>query len=1485
MEDSPQEARSNRRSRDTSYKSKAFEKFKQLKKGLKNKYEVDEIDNVYEVVEEKQYVKEVLSRYDDDWIVDDDGGGYVEDGRDIFDDDLDMESIAQASAKSKGTKRKTKNVSENAGKGKIQQMLSSLPSKKKVETKIDDDEMLSEILGEIDSSPSTSGQKPKIKEYSALAKKLAAKDYMKNFSQPSKKRVIERKSLPNEEAGEVTHGSVLKEVQSNVGKSTKKPQRNVTEQTVINPFKKVKETPAVKQPQTEAAQEVIEETPLETFDDTLTEDFDDDPMFEELDKTPTPVASSQKVASQTIETDLTQDDFGDDFDVTQIEEFESQPSGDVEEASEKLSDELQAEFETEWGNFMNKTVDIDNTTEALLDKSDIPTIDDEGKKIFRFFWWDAYEDPLKQRGTVFLFGRTYCEKSKSFVSCCVAVRNIDRRLFVLPRPYELGPDGQPTDTPVTFKKMYEEFNDRVLKPIGVSTFRSRQTSKKYAFDPNIPQESEYMEVRYPANDPKIDADLIPKKTRTFSKIFGVNTSFLEIFFLERKIKGPCWLDISNPVPVTNPLSWCKFEVNCTKMVDLKVTVTEKPLPPPPLVVTAINIRTCINRKTCGHEIVMASCLTHKKYAVDMQPPDPPFQQHFCVIASPGDQTLPFDIHDALSKYKATKVQKMDSEKGLLNFFVNQFSSIDPDLIVGHDLQGYQINILAERLSKLNTNIFNKLGRLKRSEKKNLEKSLFAGRLVCDIKISAKELIKSRSYDLDALCQVVLKLNENQRIELEPDDVPKMFKTTSDILKLISFTMQDTMYILKIMYNLNVIPLALQITNIAGNVMSKTLMGGRSERNEFLLLHAFSEKGYILPDKEYKKRGDGKQSSKKKPTYAGGLVLDPKVGFYDNLILLMDFNSLYPSIIQEYNICFTTLPISDNDENLFLPDSNLPPGVLPTEIRKLVESRRQVKGMMKKPDISLDLRMQYDIRQMALKLTANSMYGCLGFSNSRFYAKNLAALVTQKGREILTNTRDMIEKMNFNVVYGDTDSIMINTNILEYDQVFKIGVKIKQEVNKLYKQVELDIDGVFKYLLLLKKKKYAAVTLNKDKNGKLVAVKEYKGLDIVRRDWSQISSEAGKYILNQILSDQSADERIEHIREYLRKIREHLTEGKVPTPLLIITKQLTKEPHMYPDKNSLPHVLVALRYNQKSGGHFRAGDTVPYIICEDGTTNSAVQRAYHVDELKSNSELKVDVMYYLGQQIHPVVSRICEPIEGIDSYEIAECLGLDTKNIKRPRQAVNELVGENISRPEVKFRNVDKFKFICYGCKQDNIVEGALVGNAPFLERCRNADCSLKPIDYLPSIQNQLTLSIQSYINKYYENILICEDPACTNETNRLPLKFARKYPICTLCQKGVMFRVYNEQQLYTQLSYFQHIFDLSKLSKKPLMEQEIESGYSSLQDVVEKYLNHSGYSIIDLTDLFSMLDPHKKRETTTIDVNRDVDEDVQYMDEDEEEDV
>jgi DNA polymerase alpha subunit A len=198
-------------------------------------------------------------------------------------------------------------------------------------------------------------------------------------------------------------------------------------------------------------------------------------------------------------------------------------------------------------------------------------------------------------------------------------------------------------------------------------------------------------------------------------------------------------------------------------------------------------------------------------------------------------------------------------------------------------------------------------------------------------------------------------------------------------------------------------------------------------------------------------------------FAGGLVLEPKKGLYSRYVLLLDFNSLYPSIIQEYNICFTTVVRPEDDAIPALPRTGKQLAPLPVVIQVrpclwdsrpartaifqtgqsqaaalcrsscggcterlgretdlvaraqrralravqgLVGKRRAVKAAMKSCGDPVQLR-QMDIRQQAIKLTANSMYGCLGFTASRFYCRPLAQLITSQGREILQSTVSLV----------------------------------------------------------------------------------------------------------------------------------------------------------------------------------------------------------------------------------------------------------------------------------------------------------------------------------------------------------------------------------------------------------------------------------------------------------------------------------------------
>ena len=204
------------------------------------------------------------------------------------------------------------------------------------------------------------------------------------------------------------------------------------------------------------------------------------------------------------------------------------------------------------------------------------------------------------------------------------------------------------------------------------------------------------------------------------------------------------------------------------------------------------------------------------------------------------------------------------------------------------------------------------------------------------------MILSTTWSLTEMCKTHL---NSEREDYDPDDTASKLEgsvtSPTAMLEFVHHCELDAHFQMAIASKVQILPLTKQLTNLAGNAWydsncliaslpyfltffsrNKTLNGGRAERNEYILLHEFHRLKYICPDKTFGKKvkpepQDDEEGTKtttkgKRDKYKGGLVFEPKRGLWDKYILVMDFNSLYPSIIQEYNVDFTTIDRVEDD---------------------------------------------------------------------------------------------------------------------------------------------------------------------------------------------------------------------------------------------------------------------------------------------------------------------------------------------------------------------------------------------------------------------------------------------------------------------------------------------------------------------------------------------------------------------------------------------
>lgn len=600
------------------------------------------------------------------------------------------------------------------------------------------------------------------------------------------------------------------------------------------------------------------------------------------------------------------------------------------------------------------------------------------------------------------------------------------------------------------------------------------------------------------------------------------------------------------------------------------------------------------------------------------------------------------------------IECFESEEEMLKGFIDVIEKYDPDIITGFNILNFDFPYIVKRLKNLNMS--RKFGRV---EDKNVtiqsagedNKVSVPGRVVVDVRALVKADFHLKRYTLEHVAE---KLINEGKLDVDYKDIPRLWIGRSrDTNRLVDYARKDAVLPLKILLEKRLLDKYFELSKVSGLLLQDVISGGQSSRVEGLLLRYGKKRNLIIPCKPSQEEIRKRSMEREKLGLKGAIVLDPKVGLYhgDNMILVLDFRSLYPSLIMAYNICFTTL-LKDGEEvrkYIEVPTrarfvtKDIKEGLLPEILKDLMNFRVVVKKAMKAEE-DPERKRQLDAKQLALKIMMNSFYGYTGYLRARVYSLDVANAITALGRYTIEFTRKIIEeKYDLETIYGDTDSVLIKINTSSLEKAAKVGEKISKEISRLLPQpMLLEFEKIYKSFLLLSKKRYAGWVFERTQNGKWKDKIDTKGIETVRREWCDLVGEVMDKVINMLLKQPDVNLVVNYVRDVLQKLKQ----GKISIEKLIMTRTLSKPPKAYKAKQ--PHAYLALKLAKRSPGSAPTiGERIPFVIVKGkGLIAERAEDPKYVQENK----LEIDANYYIEKQLLPPIERILKPL-GIARQEL------------------------------------------------------------------------------------------------------------------------------------------------------------------------------------------------------------------------------------------
>lgn len=617
-----------------------------------------------------------------------------------------------------------------------------------------------------------------------------------------------------------------------------------------------------------------------------------------------------------------------------------------------------------------------------------------------------------------------------------------------------------------------------------------------------------------------------------------------------------------------------------------------------------------------------------------------------------------------------------NETEMLNRFFEIFCEYDPDIVAGYNHQDFDIPYITDRVKALSAKGetispvvgrdgsqigYRRFGLITRTEVK--------GRVVVDALPLVRRAFSLKQYTLRAVSKELL---NREKLDVPPLEMEEHWNDSGDkFRKFVDYARRDSELALELILELRLLDKYIALAQVSGSLLQEIVDGGQTSMVETLLLREFGLRDRVIPPKP----GDELSAERydMSSDLKGGEVLEPKKGLLEN-VLILDYKSLYPTIMMAHNLCYTTVVTRDRpDGNIIRPPSGgefVPPevykGIVPSILEDLLAQREETKKRMKRISDENEYRV-LDATQLAIKILLNSFYGYSGYARARLYSLTLANAVTSFGRSNILNTRDLINNdiekivlrdsaallleeagelssqdriIELSVAYGDTDSVFVHCRSkgdLSLEEVSLIGNRISGIVSaSLPDPMELEFEAVAKRALLIAKKRYALWLFEPRNSGWEDKIK-VKGMETVRRDWCELTSITLNRVLELVLKEGDVDRAVDHVRKVVSDVR-NLDPGKDTEIVekLVLTRTLTRKTESY--KNKQPHLTVAENLKKRTGVMPSIGTRIPFVITAG--KGLFVDRAEDPEYVREHN-VPIDVDYYVKKQILPPVERILE----------------------------------------------------------------------------------------------------------------------------------------------------------------------------------------------------------------------------------------------------